>query len=416
MKRIILLIYSFILVFLLSLGSLYDAEIDLNINTTARLSNDNIVYVNDFDQVPETSGTIAQGSDLAKVGTVLFSPAGDDKYIININHPNGTTYILGNNEGANPIEIPRPENYRSVLISSSGRYYTDTNGDRMIWYEFQNPTSKNEIDKSIFDMTEQEITFYGFRPWVSWNVTDNTVDKTEMLQLYGVHHAGKSRQSYVDIVFPMAIDKLLMIEMSWTYAYQKVGGLFGYTEDRYDYQVRYADTTYHATNGWNEFKKFATSKWWHFWVPRNVDGIQELSVDNNYKSKYVSTLNTKRLAQNQEPVSASTLFGGEYSVQRVYMNTYSAGYWTGYRINDDLALVDLQYVYQGEYYHPVIDDVEFDFSGGQDTPIELPDLPNFITKILDPDNGYQWIFYVILGLAGIYLVLWVFKKFRNVLK
>lgn len=331
-----------------------------------------ISHVTDLNQIPHVTGDLMSAKDSSKVGYAKFVEK-QNGHEVQIHHPNGTTYILSSSSNTPmPITLPGINDYANLLLNS-GVLFRGSNGEKLLYYEFQNPANAIDTESSIFEATEEEIQKYGFRPYVIWDVETGIYDVTDKLTLYGIHHAGKDRRAYADIVFPMDIDSLLMIEMSWKYRYEMLW--LGWTDWRYDYAVRYQDEKVKATNFWHEYKKVLFLDYWYkpsawaYWKPErfNTQTIQDLGqVNDRYKSDYITKLNKHRLKENKDAVSINDIFSGpkSYSVQRVYLNTYSAGFYTDYEV-DDVVIISLAYNYDGEYFAPVIEDVEWYFVGGK---------------------------------------------------
>lgn len=368
-----------------------------------------ISYVQSLSDIPIVDGDLTKANDNNKVGKVTFITK-TTGHQVNVQHPNGTKYILASS-GNNPITIELPGiNEYGTLILDSGIYFKGEDGKRYIYYEYQNPASDIEYEKSVFDLTNQEFVEQGFRPYVIWNVETGVYDIVDKLTLYAIFHAGSYRRAYADIVFPMDIDDLLMVNIKWNYRYIKPLGL-GYTEWRNDNTIRYKDEIVTASNFWNEFKKwikiypFFTSEYYSAerW---NQETIQDLGVlDDTYKFNYVQKVNTHLINNNLDTVTTNDVFFGldGYSAYRVYLNTYSAGFYTGYQI-EDIVLVDIAYIYKGEYFHPRITDIEWTAVGGSNRPESktLIDYLNEFIKFLDTKFG--WLKFPVLIIIGIIIL------------
>ena len=101
---------------------------------------------------------------------------------------------------------------------------------------------------------------------------------------------------------------------------------------------------------------------------------------------------------------------GLNSVQRIYLNTYSDGLYTNYEV-DDIVIVDLAYVYDGEYFHPQIHDIEWTSVGGKHNENEgiMPGIINEFRSWLDDKFG--WLKYPIIITIGIIALAFVVRIF-----
>lgn len=350
----------------------------------------NYTYITDLAKLPAVTGDLAQVNDSKKTGKVLFNEQ-QDGYGVNIEHPNGVTYILASSNGTPmTIQLPGLDDHDSHLILNSGVLFKGENDTNLIYYELQNPSRNNSnLVTNVFE--DENITLNGFRPYVIWDYVNGIYDKTTQLTVYGKHFAGSNRRAYVDVVFPIDLDELLMIELKWSYRYKN---LFGkWTDWNIDQVVRYKDEHVNATSFWNEFKRIFTPFAALFpstydYSRFNQETIRDLGkVNSTYKHNYTDAINKALNKQNKRPVTTNDLFSGEHSTYRIYLDTYDKGFYTDYEI-DDILLLDLMYIYQGEYYHPQIEDVDWTSVGGKNadnnwTTPEFPNIPEHIKNFND---------------------------------
>src|SRR5690554_764398 len=382
-----------------------------------------ITYVQNLSNIPSVSGDLLAAKDRNKTGAVSFKErvSGHEVHVL---HPNGTTYILATS-GNNPmtIKLPGINDYANLLLDS-GIFFKGDNGEKLIYYEFQNPASEIKSETSFFEASEDEIKTYGFRPYIIWDIETGKYDVVDKLTLYAVFHAGTDRRAFTDIVFPMDIDQLLMINLKWKYRYEfKVFGIGTWTDWRDDYTIRYEDEHVSATNFWHEYKKLL--KLDYLFRPSsynferfNQQTIQDLgTVSDTYKYNYLNKVNKHLSSSNKDNVSVNDIFYGPkgYSVQRIYLNTYSDGLYTNYEV-DDIVIVDLAYVYDGEYFHPQIHDIEWTSVGGKHNENEgiMPGIIDEFRSWLDDKFG--WLKYPIIITIGIIALAFVVRIFGIVKK
>lgn len=340
-------------------------------------------YITDLQQLPAVDGNLIDANNRSKTGKVTFNKT-YNAHTIEIEHPNGATYILASSNKI-PIDLQLPGvNIENELILESGVLFKGQNNEQLIYYELQKAASTNKLNTSVFE--DEDWVINGFRPYVIWDFNTGEYDLTDKLALYAAYHEGNNRRAYVDIVFPIDIDQLLMIELNWLYRYINIFG--GKTDWRFDSTKRYADEVVSGTNFWNEFKT------WMFNVsllyPKQVfdfsrynqETISDLGfVTTSYKNNYVNKINKRLFSEDKTLVTVNDIFKDQYSVQRIYLNTYSAGLYTGYEIHDDIVIADLMYIYKGEYFHPQIEDVEWISVGGESVNVGIiPHLPDIISK------------------------------------
>lgn len=411
MKKILLLIISVITVASLSLSSMI-IKADVSYS-----------YIRDLTDMPVVSGKLEDSTNRSKTGKVSFTKKGNN-YEVRILHPNGTNYVLSSSS-SNPIAISLPGlTGERELILESGVLFAGENGEQLIYYEMQNPASSNKTNVNIFE--DKDITLNGFRPYVIWNFATGKFDVTDKLTTYAAFYAGTSRRAFVDILFNIDLDKLLMIELKWEYRYKKLIG--GWTDYRVDSTVRYEDEKVVATNFWNEYKKLLKYDYvFHFkssFNPErfNQQTIQDLGeVSSSYKYNYTEKINKKLFKQNKPSISTEDLFGNSYSLQRVYLNTYSDGLYTDYEISDDIVLVDIMYLYKGEYFHPRIEDIDWTSVGGKGSDAEDHITKNPVFKFFEDFNKflkdkfkqYAPLVWAVIIITAIMLLLYVIKLIRG---
>jgi len=360
------------------------------LSPTLQANNVTYSYITDLNQLPAVNGDLTEATNRNKTGKVTFGEKYNG-YTIVIEHPNGATYILASSNKI-PIELQLPGvNADNKLILESGVLFKGENGEQLIYYELQRAASSRPIDTNIFN--DEDIEINGFRPYVIWNFTTGVYDLTDKLTAYAVHYAGTDRRAFVDILFNIDMDQLLMIELKWQYRYKNVLG--GYTGWRTDQTKRYADEDVNATNFWHEYKKLLKLDYlFKFKSSVNMERfsqqtIQELNPTTNYKYNYTSKLNDYLNRINKPTVSPNDIFISNSSMWRVYLNTYSAGLYTGYEISDDIVLLDLMYIYKGEYFHPQIEDVEWIAVGGSSSEADdagiLPKISNWF------EDFFEWL-------------------------
>lgn len=392
------------------------------------LNNQNTSFVQELKDIPAVPGYFVEADNPEKVGQVTFIEANGGHNII-VKHPNGTNYVLASSSG-NPttVVLPNVNDYPGSLILNSGKFFKGQNGEKLLYYEFQKNASSKKLDQSIFEDNNIEIN--GIRPYVIWNVETGEYDATAKMTMYAAHYAGSNRRAFVDVVLPIDIDMLLSIELNWEYRYQMAGGLFGYTNWRYGHTVRYANEKLNATSFWNEFKNLLAldhvfkPSFWNF-ERFSQQTITDLgNVTNDYKSDYVNKINNKLRKEKKDLVTIEDIFNGihGYSVQRIYLDTYDAGLYTGYQIADNIELIDIMYIYQGEYFHPVINDIDWIPVGGNTPGVNLPNVGGtFIDKIMAFLNWltgkFSMLGYIIFG--GVILIIvssvvivikWIYRK------
>lgn len=416
MKKIYLVFNILIMSFILG-SNINGQSSNVNINL---INSTQSIYVNSFDLVPVTPGNLEDGNDLTKVGIVTLNPAGV-KYVVSIQHPDGNTYTLGNEvTGPKPIEIPKTANNKSELIRNSARYYTNGN-HRFLFIEYQNPSNPNNIDKSMFDMDVNDLSTYGFRPTVTWNLTTGKYEVNEKLTLFGVVHVEPLyKASYLDVFFPIDLDELLMYEFTWSYRYQRFYGMFGYTDWRKQYAFRTINENVDASDNWNYVTNFFIKhhKEQGYYNNEKLDkSIRRLDLDNDVKNKndyqnnYTKKVN-KRLTEEGKPgKTRQELFNGEHSMYRVYMDTYDDIGYTGFEIRDDIETLSLMYMYKGELFYPAFDDIEFIGSGGGNIWIKIPTLPGFGDN--NPVKEYMWVIWIIIGMFSVWFISGIIGRLRR---
>lgn len=420
MKKTILIITSFIITLALFF-------------ITPGIKADTVVsqaYVQSLVNIPNVTGELA---DLDNNAAIEFTPKGNG-HEVRVKHPNGTTYILASSSNQPlVITLPGADGSRDLILNS-GILFNSSDNEQLIYYEFQNPARK-EVHNNVF--LDKDIELNGFRPNVIWNPANGEYDLTEKITSYGVHYAGTYRRAYVDILFDIDIDSLLMIELQWAYAYKGILGIGGWTDWRTGHKTFYQDKTVDATSFWGEFRhSLDTAFQAVFWPSRfkeNLKRFDQLEIEEltnptqDYKFRYQDKLNNKLRADNKPIVNANDLFSGEYSLWRIYLDTYDSGLWADYKIHDDITLLDLMYVYKGEYFHPRIEDVLWTSVGGYGheasdagwlSKLDLSGLFTNFSSFLKDKFGWVWpVIIVIIVIIILVLIrrfwLWIKRSWNE---
>lgn len=384
------------------------------------------INISNLNELPEVTGRFEDGANRTKTGKVEFKKNGS-LYEIKVKHPDGNTYTLTTLDENRPLPIELPYSIESKgdLILESGIYFRNESGDKIIYYEFQNPSSSNKANTSILE--DKDVSLNGARPHVMWNITQGIFDVNDKLTMIGVHYAGTDRRAYVDMYSNIDIDDILMIEFKWEYRYKKLFG--GHTPWAVDNVTRYKDETVNATSLWHEYKRifkflygggFATMEWFKLAERMNQETIQKLNYQTEeYKNNYVEKLNNRLSKDKLPPMNYGDLFDREYSIYRIYLDTYSKGLHTDYEINDNIVLVDIMYEYQGEYFHPIIEDIDWTGVGGKGSeaidhePPFIKAAKGFLNWLKDTFGKFYTVAIIVIIIILIVLVLEILRFIRG---
>ena len=263
-------------------------------------------------------------------------------------------------------------------------YYVDDNNHRNIYYDFYKSTDTPGIDSPDFK---------GFRPSVNFNIDTKDINAIEDASLYGVMNI-EGDNVYIDVVFPMALDDLL--EISMTYEHRNRYGALGvgmwwgaWTEK----EVTRIKDAKEAKLKWYESLLKGTVDISHIgsiggWIDlyQNDRGKAEHIRDINrlaspaYKNDYIKKINDYRKGLGNTPLD-NTIFGDNNSLYRIYLDNHYRFGATKFQVRD-VEVMSVKYVYKGKYY----EDVE--------PPIEVPpeesdsDIDRLVKQLLDI---WKWI-------------------------
>lgn len=325
---------------------------------------DDLGELSTFDTLPLTTGGFSSIEDKTKVGQVKFYDGESGKYHIQVTY-NNKKYVVKD------VVLPGVSELKKAPINS-GIYYTQ-NGERHLYYEFQNEASSSEISENLIYDKEQRI--YGFRPFVIWNATTGQYQVTNQLRLYGTIYTDK-REAYVDVLFPMHIDDLLSITFNYELQYKY--GIFGKGDIKEHITTRTKDDYVNQKGFWSYYKDHIFFRDWKSWVfglnffayesitkaqwDETITNISSLASSVQYQNDYVNKLN-KVLIANKKPTVTRSIFASE-TLYRVYLGTFDYGLSTSFEIMDNYSILDVMYELDGEYFHVPMDDIDFDGVGG----------------------------------------------------
>src|SRR5690554_1747476 len=366
-----------------------------------------IIPITDFNELPVTSGYLNDAKTPGKTGQVKFTYFQDNNYDVKIFYGN-KRYDLGIMELPGVLELQKAP-------LNDGIYYSE-NGKKYIYYEFQLPASEKPINEQVNIFLDDEDNINGFRPFVSMNLTDGDYVFTDKLKLYAGYHDGGKGKAYADVLFPMDLDDLLSIEIEYQYRWKSFMGWWDT-----DYK------TVRIARAKGEVVDMKTT-WQHlltFFSPTSIifDPISVIdwgetitrldNLDLSYKEQYLDIINLAQLTRGEEPLTMNELFTSDYSMYRVYLQTYNDGRYTGYEIHDDIIILDVMYKYEGEIYHVPYDNIDT-VSGGGAPEDPLDDLEDRLQTILDSFNSIfafvnsNWDSFVLVGIGILAIILVLF--------
>lgn len=341
--------------------------------------------ITNFNELPSTLGTLPDAADSSMVGYVYFNHTEDDLF---------DTYVLAGGEQYNlgEIQLPGVIDLNKEPLSP-GIYWTEGN-KRYIYYEFQLPTTEIPLNEQYNMFIDDPSQINGFRPFVTMNLTDSTYVFTDKLKLYSGYYGGPNGQAYADVVFPMDIDDLLSIEMSYQFRWQILWGL-AYTSWESQTVKRYINEVSDMKTTWDHIKSTLTFYNLVFeaipsWIAGPSPTIQSVTVNSQYKADYTEKINLVRESDDLDPLTVDEIFPSGADVYRIYLNTFSDGRYTGFQIGDDIVIIDVLYKVDGEIFHVPYDDIDNDGSfggggpglGGQDSQAWdwswLTSLPDYV--------------------------------------
>lgn len=288
------------------------------------------------------------------------------------------------------------------------KYYTD-NGERFLFYEFQNAPS----DEPVFVETD---IINGFRPFVLWNIDTGELSGTKELLIMGVTTIVNDL-AYADLLFPFILDDLLQI----TVQYQTVSQQFWFHETTRTHEVRRING---ETVAYGDIWDFYWRTWIGDWGAsqnyiqqfvfgsgnqqehiRNVDDVYQ---SQNAKMRFTVKINSQREANGYQPLALDDFFDGTKSMYRVTLNRHRDAFQTKISVND-VNIVSVLYVYQGEYFHVQQDDIISlitDASSGMDLDDLIAALNAFMAWLdnMDWGNIFVIITAIIVGLIVVVLL------------
>lgn len=368
---------------------------------------ENIDVSGDFSKIPPTSGTLKDAKDLSKVGYVYFSY--DEHNLFNTYITiNDTQYNLGKLELPGVAELNREP-------LSPGIYYTVGN-KRYIYYEFADNKSSIPIHEQALAFIDDPEQVQGFRPFVEMNLTDGTYVFTDKLGLFTAYHDGPNGEAYADVVFPMDLDDVLAIEISYRYRWQYLWNF--YTDWQNVNQVRIKDETVDTRTAWQSWSSliytFGPSGTGLYneiasWFAPDTKGITRLNnLDDAYKTKYLNTINYAQTNRGKSTLTMDQVFLNDSSVYRVFLRTFNEPIYTGYEIHDDIAIVYVTYQYKGEIYHVDYEDIDNIGGGGTSDPFK--DFENFMelfTNFTNFVSNIDWSNTFLVGaiIVGVIIIL-----------
>ena len=322
------------------------------------------VIVTDFNTLPVTSGYLSDAKQINKVGWVYFTYYAGNQYTVKI-HYGGIEYLLG------VMTLPGVDELGKEPLSP-GIYYTENN-KRLIYYEFQLPASERPLNEQVTVFVDEASKINGFRPFVSMNLTDSEYAFTDKLKLYAGFHDGGQGKAFADVLFPMDLDELLAIEMDYQYRWKILWGA-SYSPWQTVNVQRYMGEVVSMKSTWQHVVESVVSS---YNVINNVvssfgDTIKRLDdLTTTYKNTYLGVINNAQYERGEPELTMNELFLPEYSMYRVYLNTYNDGRYTGYEIHDDIVILNVTYQYHGEIYHVPYEDIDTISGGGSsEDPIE----------------------------------------------
>lgn len=335
------------------------------------------ISVPDVNTLPLTTGNLSDAKDSSKVGYVYFNYDKDnlfDTYII----IQGVQYNIGK------LELPGVQELNKEPLNP-GIYWTE-GGNQYIYYEFQQQVSDKPISEQVSIFLDDPNNITGFRPFVQMNLTEKTYAFTDKLLLYAGFHDGGNGRAYADVLFPMDLDDLLSIDITYRQRWVGMWGLnkTGWTDQRV---ARYKDEVVHMNTTWNYIANLMVKGTYGIWQ-RLYDGwnetIQEITpITYDYTVAYTSKINAVRKNEGKKQLTINEVFNPDSSLYRIYLDTYYDGRYTGYEIADDIAIVDVMYQYNGEVYHVGYEDIKTDGSfggGGGFNPLD-PDAKDSLSPL-----------------------------------
>lgn len=371
------------------------------------ISDEDGIPVDHISEVPLTSGTLADASELSKVGYVYFNHDSNDLYNTSI-MLNGKQYNLGK------IKLPGVTELNREPISP-GIYYSE-NGIQYLYYEFIDASSNIPINEQALSFIDDIDNVKGFRPFVSMNLTEETYVFTDKLKLYAAYQDGVNGRAFVDVLFPMQLDDLLAIEMEYQFRWQVLFGL-SYTPWETKKVARVKDEVVDMASTWQHVTNWLTLNpvTAIYDVVSTVSGWTSgntiapvLDLNQAYKNRYLETINNAQTSRGNETVTMNQLFTNDVSMYRVYLDTLSDIRYTGYQIHEDIAIMYVTYQYKGEIYHVDYEAIDAVTGGGSSDVFK--DLEKILLMFNDFQafiNSIDWnnAFYIGIAVVVVFIIL-----------